>query len=83
VAHFAERTAIYERDRLDPIEPSPEFEGLFKSSDLSIYPEAYRYMAARLAAAGRALAPVIYRDGSPHTEQLYRRYEAWLIEKRA
>jgi hypothetical protein len=78
-----ERAAIYERDRLDPIEPSPEFERLFKSSDLSIYPEAYRYMAARLAAAGRALAPVIYRDGSAHTEQLYRRYEAWLIEKRA
>jgi SnoaL-like domain len=78
---IAERTAIYERDRLDPVEPSAEFERLFKSSDLSIYPEAYRYMAARLAAAGRALAPVIYRDGSPHTEQLYRRYDAWLAEQ--
>jgi hypothetical protein len=52
--------------------------GAFKSSDLSIYPEAYRYMAARLAAAGRTLAPVVYRDGSPHTTQLYLRYERWL-----
>jgi hypothetical protein len=75
---IAERTAVYERDRLDPVEPSEAFDKLFTESDLSIYPEAYRYMAARLAAAGRALAPVVYRDGSPHTEQLYVRYEAWL-----
>ncbi len=78
---IAERTAVYERDRLDPVEPSEAFDKLFTQSDLSIYPEAYRYMAARLAAAGRALAPVVYRDGSPHTEQLYVRYEAWLAGK--
>jgi hypothetical protein len=76
--HIVERTAIYERDRLDPVEPSENFDRLFKSGDLSVYPEAYRYMAARLVAAGRALAPVVYRDGSPHTTQLYLRYQAWL-----
>ena len=76
-----ERTAIYERDRLDPVELSENFEGLFKASDLSIYPEAYRYMAARLVASGRSLAPVIYRDGSSHTAQLYLRYDAWLEGK--
>ena len=73
-----ERAAIYERDRLDPVEPSEAFDQLFKASDLSIYPEAYRYMAARLVAAGRALAPVVYCDGTPHTTQLYARYDAWL-----
>jgi hypothetical protein len=78
---IVERTAIYERDRLDPVEPTENFERLFKSSDLSVYPEAYRYMAARLVAAGRSLAPVIYCDGSPHTAQLYRRYDAWLEGK--
>ncbi|MFL6798763.1 MAG: nuclear transport factor 2 family protein [Xanthobacteraceae bacterium] len=78
---IAERTAIYERDRLDPVEPSDAFAKLFKATDLSIYPEAYRYMAARLVAAGRALAPVIYHDGSPHTDQLYRRHEVWLTGK--
>ena len=78
---IAERTAIYERDRLDPVEPSEAFDKLFAASDLSVYPEAYRYMAARLVAAGRALAPVVYRDGSPHTEQLYVRYDAWLAGK--
>jgi SnoaL-like domain len=74
---IVERTAIYERDRLDPVEPSENFDRLFKTLDLSTYPEAYRYMAARLTAAGRTLSPVVYRDGSPHTKQLYRRYDAW------
>jgi hypothetical protein len=78
---ICERIAIYERDRLDPVEPSEAFGKLFKSTDLAIYPEAYRYMAARLVAAGRALAPVVYRDGSPHTAQLYLRYESWLVGK--
>jgi hypothetical protein len=73
-----ERAAIYERDRLDPVEPSEAFDQLFKASDLSIYPEAYRYMAARLVAAGRVLAPVVYCDGTPHTTQLYTRYDEWL-----
>jgi hypothetical protein len=75
---IVERTAIYERDRLDPVEPSEAFGKLFTATDLSVYPEAYRYMAARLVAAGRELAPVVYRDGSPHTDQLYVRYDAWL-----
>jgi hypothetical protein len=76
-----ERIAVYERDRLDPVEPSEAFEKLFKANDLAVYPEAYRYMAARLVAAGRTLAPVVYRDGSPHTAQLYTRYQAWLGRK--
>ena len=75
---IAERVAIYERDRLDPVEPSEAFDKLFAASDLSIYPEAYRYMAARLNAAGRALAPVVHCDASAQTAQLYVRYEAWL-----
>jgi len=75
---IVERTAIYERDRLDPVEPSEAFGKLFTTSDLSVYPEAYRYMAARLVAAGRALAPVVYRDGTAETEKLYARYDSWL-----
>jgi SnoaL-like domain len=75
---IVERASIYERDRLDPVEPSEAFGKLFTATDLSIYPEAYRYMAARLVAAGRELAPVVYSDGSPPTAQLYARYDAWL-----
>jgi hypothetical protein len=73
-----ERAAIYEQDRLDPVEPSEAFDQLFTTTDLSVYPEQYRYMAARLVAAGRTLAPVVYRDGGSETAQLYTRYDTWL-----
>jgi len=76
-----ERIAVYERDRLDPVEPSDAFAKLFTASDLSAYPEAYRYMAARLIAAGRTLAPVVYRDGSADTARIYTRHEVWLSGK--
>jgi hypothetical protein len=75
---IAERAAIYERDRLDPVEPSSEFDALF-AEDTSHYPEQYRYMAFRIAhAEGRALAPVVYRDGGRETADLYARFSAWL-----
>jgi hypothetical protein len=45
---MAERAAIYERDRLDPVEPSPAFDALFAAADTAHYPEQYRYMAFRL-----------------------------------
>jgi SnoaL-like domain len=76
---IAERAAIYERDRLDPVEPSPEFDALFKAAETSHYPEQYRYMAFRIAhAEGRALASVVYRDGGAETADLYARFSAWL-----
>jgi SnoaL-like domain len=79
---IAERAAVYERDRLDPVEPSPTFDALFKSGDAARYPEQYRYMAFRLAHAGRPLASVIYRDGGPETAELAARFDAWLGAKR-
>jgi hypothetical protein len=76
---IAERAAIYERDRLDPVEPSPDFDALFEAAATAHYPQQYRYMAFRLAhAEGRTLAPVIYRDGGPETADLYARFSAWL-----
>jgi hypothetical protein len=76
---IAERAAIYERDRLDPVEPSPAFDALFKAANTSQYPEQYRYMAFRLAhAEGRSLASVIYRDGGSETADLYARFSGWL-----
>jgi hypothetical protein len=76
---IAERAAIYERDRLDPVEPSPAFDALFAAADTAHYPGQYRYMAFRLAhAEGRSLAAVVYRDGGPETVDLYARYSRWL-----
>ena len=79
---IAERAAIYERDRLDPVEPSPAFNELFKTANTAQYPEQYRYMAFRLAhAPGRSLAAVVYRDGGPETAGLYARFSGWLAGK--
>lgn len=81
---IAERAAIYERDRLDPVEPSAAFEALFAGANTQQYPEQYRYMAFRLAhAEGRTLAPVIYRDGGPETADLCLRFSEWLAGKAA
>jgi hypothetical protein len=79
---IAERAAIYERDRLDAVEPSAAFDDLFKAANTAQYPEQYRYMAFRLAhAQGRTLASVIYRDGGPETADLYARFSDWLAGK--
>jgi hypothetical protein len=79
---IAERAAIYERDRLDAVEPSAAFDELFKAANTAQYPEQYRYMAFRLAhAEGRTLAPVIYRDGGPETVDLNARFSEWLAGK--
>jgi|SRR5579884_2775836 len=81
---IAERAAIYERDRLDPVEPSPMFEALFAAANTGQYPEQYRYMAFRIAhAQGRALAPIIYRDGGPETADLQARFANYLAGKGA
>src|SRR5262249_61904002 len=44
---IVERAAIYERDRLDPGEPSEAFDKLVAASELSTYPGAYPHMAPR------------------------------------
>ena len=72
-----ERAAIYEQDRLDTVEPSTAFGMVMRASSADDYPEPYRYMALRLASAGRALAEPVHHDGSAPTRELYARYEAW------
>jgi SnoaL-like domain len=76
---IAERAAIYERDRLDPVEPSEAYELLFAAGGAARFPEQYRYMAFRLAhTQGRQLAPVVYRDRGEETTDLNARFSAWL-----
>lgn len=77
---IVERAAIYEQDRLDPVQPSEAFDAMMKAADVARFPAAYRYMAFRVLAAGRALAMPIHYDGLPETDALYGRYRAWLAE---
>ena len=76
-----ERAALYEKDRLDPVEPSAAFDALMAQSDAAKYPAPYRYMAYRVHAAGRTLAEPVHHDGRPETEALKARYANWLAGK--
>jgi len=75
---MVERAALYEKDRLDPVEPSPKFDALMAGADAAKYPAPYRYMAYRVHAAGRTLAEPVHYDGRPETETLKARYATWL-----
>src|SRR5260370_10383310 len=55
---IAERAAIYERDRLHPVEPSEAFGKLFAASNPLIFSHALPYIGARTNAARRGPAPV-------------------------
>jgi hypothetical protein len=78
---FIERAAIYEQDRLDPVEPSDAFDAMMKAADIAKFPAAYRYMAFRVLAAGRVLALPVHCDGAAETDQLYARYNSWLMAR--
>lgn len=75
---MVERATIYERDRLDPVEPSAAFDAVLARAEAARYPLPYRYMACRVQAAGRSLAEPVHHDGRPETEALKARYAAWL-----
>lgn len=75
---IAERTAIYEKDRLDPVAPSPAFERFMRETDFSALPEAYRYLGYRLLQSGRTLRPDIVVDGSPEADRLLVKVGIWL-----
>jgi hypothetical protein len=78
---IVERATVYEKDRLDPVEPSAQFDAMMAKSDAAKYPAQYRYMAYRVHAAGRSLAEPVHYDGRPETEALKRRYADWLAGK--
>lgn len=71
------REAIYEKDRLDPVEPGPEFDAFMAGTDFSAVPEPYRYLGYRLLSSGRQLHPGIVCDG-PDSERLLAEAREWL-----
>ena len=75
---MVERAALYEKDRLDPVEPSQKYDALMAGADAKKYPAQYRYMAYRVHAAGRSLAEPVHYDGRPETEALKKCYAQWL-----
>ena len=72
------RIAIYEKDRLDPVVPSADFDRFMQETDFSELPEAYRYLGYRLLQGGRQLRPDIVVDGSPEADHLLAETGNWL-----
>jgi hypothetical protein len=75
---ISERVAIYEKDTLAPVMPSPAFDALMSSTDFSTYPVACRFLAYRLVRMGRSLASPIYCDGTTEARQLRETFSRWL-----
>ncbi|NGY05919.1 nuclear transport factor 2 family protein [Solimonas terrae] len=70
------RTAIYERDRLDPVQgPLPDV--FYKG--LEQYPEELRFLASSLHKLGIEISPATVVDKSPALAELYRGGSDWLL----
>ncbi len=70
------RQPIYERDRMDPVDPSAALE--LDKGRLLAWPEGYRYLAYLQAEAGFAVKDGLPGLTGPAVEQLYGEGSAWL-----
>ncbi len=70
------RTAIYEKDRADPVERATLPEAFFQ--DLDQYPRELRFLASSLKRVGAELSKATVLDKSQEMERLYREGDAWL-----
>lgn len=70
------REMIYEKDRLDPVDPA----GVVKldAAQLARYPVGYRHLAYMQAANGAQITPDLPTPGSEALTRLYAAGEAWL-----
>jgi len=72
------RTMVYEKDRLDPLNPADVPDGYFENMDLSGFPPECRFLCYRLGLSGRAPMPDIVRDRSEEETQLKAEAREWL-----
>ena len=70
------RQPIYEKDRLDPVDPAASL--TLDPDLLAQYPEGYRYLAYLQVQAGFAVKPDMPGLRGPEVERLYERGAAWL-----
>lgn len=73
------RQPIYERDRLDPVDPAEQL--ILDQSLLSSFPAGYRHLAYLQTMNGYAVKMDMPESEGPQLESLYRRGEAWLMGK--
>jgi hypothetical protein len=73
------RQPIYEKDRLDPVEPGAAVK--LDPELLARYPEGYRYLAYLQVQAGYPVKTDMPQLRGPAVEALYARGAAWLAGK--
>lgn len=75
---ISRRYCIYQKDRLDSIEPSLVFWWRSLWMNTSEYDPAYKYLGFMLKKTGFAVQPGQYVDNTPKTQKLYDEGSAWL-----
>ena len=70
------RQPIYEKDRLDPVDPSAKI--ALDAEFLSRFPEGYRHLAYLQSRLGFKVKPDMPGLTGPEVDALYRRGAAWL-----
>jgi len=70
------RQPIYEKDRIDPVEPGTALK--LDPALLARFPEGYRHLAYLQTKQGYAVKPDMPGIVGPELEALYRRGAAWL-----
>jgi len=70
------RIGIYEKDRMDPVEPGAKL--ALDPAVLARFPEGYRYLAYLQSQGGAAITPDLPTPGSAALEKLYADGKAWL-----
>jgi hypothetical protein len=76
---ICKRTAIYERDRMDPVKPSLLFWLLCIFSNFNKYPKSCRFLGFALEKAGYELKQNIVEDDSEALSLLYENGDEWLL----
>ena len=70
------RQPIYEKDRLDPVDPAARIQ--LDPALLARFPPGYRHLAYLQTKTGQQVAPGLPGLRGPDVEALYRRGDAWL-----
>jgi SnoaL-like domain len=78
VWRIASRTAIYEKDRIDPVRPSALYPLIYRLAGFDRFPGPYRHLAAGLVRNGQTLAKPIIEAGTKEEAALWRDARAWL-----
>ncbi len=73
---IARRQPIYEKDRMDPVDPAARLQ--LDPGLLARFPEGYRHLAYLQTRLGFTVKPDMPQLRGPEVERLYREGQAWL-----